>query len=290
MRMTLQAGLALLLALPWAAPASAAVVAPSATAAAPAYQFAPVNQYNLQMTARYWNPILHYVSQKSGVRLNLKLGRTAADTTAFILNNEVDFAFTNHLFSPDRAKLGWSVFGRRNGAPVHAQIVVPRDSKITSLAELEGSTIAFSGPEAMLSYKIPHAELQRRELRVNITFTGNMDSAFVQLFSGRVQAAAVHSELAAEYAERERKAFHVLWRSPPFNDLALMASSRVPRSDLEAVADAFLNMHRDPAGSKVLAQAAALVHASGPLAFVAAGEADYDDYRRFHQATPAAAR
>jgi phosphonate transport system substrate-binding protein len=290
MRMTLRAGLAVLLALPWAISSAATASPPSASAAAPVYQFAPVNQYNLRMTARYWNPILHYVSQKSGVRLHLKLGRTSANTTNFILANEVDFAFTNHLFSPDRAKLGWSVFARREGAPVHAQIVVPRDSKITSLAELEGSTIAFSGPQAMLSYKIPHAELQRRELAVNITFAGNMDAAFAQLFSGRAQAAGVHSELAAEYASRERKAFRVLWRSPPFSDMALVASSRVPRHELQAVADAFLNMHRDPAGSKILAQSAALVHASGPLAFVTAGEADYDDYRRFHQATPAAAR
>lgn len=286
MRMTLRAGLAVLLALPWAI-SSAAAAAP---VAAPVYQFAPVNQYNLQLTARYWNPILQYVSQKSGVRLNLRLGRTSADTTAFILANEVDFAFTNHLFGPDRDKLGWSVFARRDGAPVHGQIVVPRDSKITSLAGLAGSTVAFPGPEALLSYKIPHAELQRRELDVNITFAGNMDAAFAQLFSGRAQAAGAHSQLAAEYAGRESKQFRVLWRSPPFNDLALMASSRVPRRELQAVADAFLNMHRDPAGSRVLAQAAALVHASGPLAFVAAGDADYDDYRRFHQATPAAAR
>ena len=62
---------------------------------------------------------MRYVSQKSGVRLNLKLGRTSADTTSFVLAREVDFAFTNHLFSPDRMKMGWTVFGRRDAVPVH---------------------------------------------------------------------------------------------------------------------------------------------------------------------------
>lgn len=84
----------------------------------PVYNFSPVNQYNLQVSAGFWNPIIRYVSQKSGVRLNLKLGRTSADTTSFVLAREVDFAFTNHLFSPDRARMGWTVFGRRNAPPL----------------------------------------------------------------------------------------------------------------------------------------------------------------------------
>ncbi|MGX4641372.1 phosphate/phosphite/phosphonate ABC transporter substrate-binding protein [Massilia sp. SYSU DXS3249] len=278
MRSTIRAGLALLLALSWASPASAS---------GPVYQFSPVNQYNLKVTAGYWNPILAYVSQKSGVRLNLKIGRTSADTTGFILANQVDFAFTNHLFGPDRVKLGWSVFARRDGAPVHAQIVVPADSTVTSLDQLAGATFAFPGREALLSYLVPYAELQRRRQPVKAVFAGNMDAAFTQLFSGRAQAAGAHSQLVEHYAGRENKRFRVLWSSPPFNDLPLMASSRVPRAQLQAVADAFLGMHRDPQGRKVLAEAAALVHARTPLSFVAAGEADYDDYRRFYSAQSA---
>jgi phosphonate transport system substrate-binding protein len=69
------------------------------------YNFSPVNQYNLQVSASFWNPIIRYVSHRSsGVRLNLKLGRTSADTTSYVLAREVDFAFTNHLFSPDRKR------------------------------------------------------------------------------------------------------------------------------------------------------------------------------------------
>ena len=73
--------------------------------AEPTYNFSPVNQYNLQVSAGFWNPIIQYVSSRSGVRLNLKLGRTSADTTSYVLAREVDFAFTNHLFSPERDKM-----------------------------------------------------------------------------------------------------------------------------------------------------------------------------------------
>jgi phosphonate transport system substrate-binding protein len=263
---------------------------PPTPAATRAYSFSPVNQYNLQVSAGFWNPIIRYVSAKSGVALNLKLGRTSADTTSYVLAREVDFAFTNHMFSPERSKMGWTVFGRRNAAPVRSQIVVPADSPVHKLSELAGSAVAFPGPEALIAYKAAYAQLLAAGVPVTVVFAGNMDAAFTQLFSGKVRAAGANSQLVQHYASREGKEFRVLWSSAPFNDLALMASPRVPEQDLRAVANAFLSMHRDPEGKRILAAAAALVHAAEPLSFVAASEADYASYRDFYAGAPASLR
>lgn len=256
----------------------------------PTYNFSPVNQYNLQVSAGFWNPIIRYVSEKSGVRLNLKLGRTSADTTSFVLAREVDFAFTNHLFSPDREKMGWTVFGRRNAPPVRAQIVVPADSPVKSLAELAGSAVAFPGPEALIAYKVTYAQLLRLRIPVNVVFAGNMDAAFTQVFAGRARAAGANSQLVANYNGREGKAFRVLWSSAPFNDLALMASPRVPAEQVRAVAHAFLGMASDPEGRRILQSASELVHAPVPVSFVAASDADYAAYRAFYAGAPAELR
>ncbi len=282
MRTMTRAGLALLL-LPL-------LCGPAAAAATPTYNFSPVNQYNLQVSASFWNPIVRYVSGKSGVHLNLKLGRTSADTTSFVLAKEVDFAFTNHLFSPERMKMGWTVFGRRNAEPVRAQIVVPADSPVRRLSDLANSIVVFPGPEALIAYKVTYAQLLRQNVPVTVAFAGNMDAAFTQLFSGRAKAAGANSQLVQNYSGREDKRFRVLWSSAPFNDLALMASPRVPAEQVRAVADAFLNMHRDPEGRRILEAAAELVHAPEPLSFVAAGDADYAAYRSFYQAAPAELR
>jgi phosphonate transport system substrate-binding protein len=254
------------------------------------YNFSPVNQWNLQVSASFWNPIIRYVSAKSGVHLNLKLGRTSADTTSYVLTREVDFAFTNHMFSPDRIKMGWTVFGRRDAPPVMGQVVVPADSKVTDLKELAGAAVAFPGPEAMIAYKTPYAQLLRRNIPVNVVFTGNQDAAFTQLFAGKVKAAGANSQLVANWSGREGKAFRVLWSSPPYNDLALMASPRVPLDDVRAVARAFLTMHQDPEGRRILAEAGELVHAPTPVAFVAASDADYASYRAFYADAPASLR
>lgn len=293
MRTSPRAGLpllSLLLLLALLLPAARAGATHPAAANSPVYNFSPVNQYNLQVSASFWNPIVRYVSNRSGVRLNLKLGRTSADTTSFVLAKEVDFAFTNHLFSPERTKMGWTVFGRRNAEPVRAQIVVPFDSPIRRLADLANSTVVFPGPEALIAYKVTYAQLLRQNVPVTVAFAGNMDAAFTQLFSGRARAAGANSQLVQNYSGRENKRFRVLWSSPPFNDLALMASPRVPGGQVRAVAEAFLNMHRDPEGRRILEAASELVHAPEPLSFVAADDADYAAYRSFYQAAPAGLR
>jgi phosphonate transport system substrate-binding protein len=93
-----------------------------------------------------------------------------------------------------------------------------------------------------------------------------------------------------EYAVREGRKFRVLWSSPAFNDLALMASPRVPRSDLQAVAKAFLGMHRDAQGKKILEDAAKTVNAKKPVVFVAASDEDYASYQDFYRNAPASLR
>jgi phosphonate transport system substrate-binding protein len=259
-------------------------------ATAPSYNFAPVNQYNLQVSAMLWNPIIDYVSQKSGVRLNLRLGRTSADSTNYVLAREVDFAFTNRLFCPGHAGLGWTVFGRRNTPPLRAQIVVPVDSPVNSIDELAGAAVAFPGPEAMIAYKVAYAHLLHRNIPVDAVFAGNTDATFGQLLAGKVKAAGASSQLTQQYEGRERKSFRVLWASAPFTDLALMASPRVPADQVRAVANAFFGMDQDPEGRHILAAAAELVHAEAPYSFIPASGTDYAAYRAFCASAPPSVR
>jgi phosphonate transport system substrate-binding protein len=259
----------------------------SAQAQTAPYNFSPVNQWDINLTAAYWNPIIAYVSEKSGVKLNLKIGRTSADTTSYVLAKEVEFVFSNHLFSPEREQLGWKVFGRRNTPPVQGQIVVPADSGITDIAQLKGQEVAFAGPEAFIVYKVPYANLLSKQIDVKVVFAGNQNAAFAQLFSGKVAASGGNSQLVEGYTRREGKKFRVLWSSEPFMDLALMASSKVPEKDLKAVSTAFIGMYRDPKGQEILHQASKEVGLPNDAYFIAASGADYAAYRRFYQSAPA---
>jgi phosphonate transport system substrate-binding protein len=264
-----------------------------AQAPAPApgeYRFSPVNQYGIQLTAAYWNPIVSYVSEKSGVKLVLKLGRTSADTTAYVLAQEVEFVFSNHLFSPEREKLGWKVFGRRNTPPVHGQLIVLADSPIKDIKDLAGKSVSYAGPEALIGYKIPHAALLSRNIDVQVVFGGNQDAALAQLVAGKVQATGGNAQLLAGYAKRESKNFRPIWTSDPVQDLALMAASKVPPKDVQAVAQAFIGMSKDPKGRDILHAASMQVGLTADAGFIASDGSEYVTERRFYQTAPASLR
>ncbi|MEJ6006426.1 phosphate/phosphite/phosphonate ABC transporter substrate-binding protein [Paucibacter sp. AS339] len=263
---------------------------PATAADEPVYRFSPVNQANIALTADYWNPIMAFVSERSGVKLVLKIGRTSADTTSYVLAQEVEFVFSNHLFSPEREKLGWKVIGRRLTPPIHGQMIVPADSAITDLAQLSGKDIVYPGPEALVSYKFPYAHLLSKKIETKTVFAGNTDGALAQLFSGKASAAGVNSQLAENYARRENKKFRVLWSSEPLHDLALMAASKVPAKDVQAVAKAFAGMHKDPKGRAILVEVSKHVGLTDEAYFILSDGSEYDPYRRFYQNAPAQLR
>lgn len=269
---------------------AALICAAQATAQDTVYRFSPVNQWDINKTAAYWNPIIQYVSEKSGVRLQLKIGRTSADTTSYVLAQEVEFVFSNHLFSPERDALGWKVFGRRNAPELRGQIAVPADSPITRLEDLKGQEVAFAGPEAFIGYKVPYAHLLSRGIDVKVVFGGNQNAAIAQMFAGKARAVGSNSMLIDGYANRENKQFRILWTSEGYHDLALMASSKVPEKAVRAVAAAFMGMSKDPRGRDILHRASNEVGLGADAHFVPASGADYAPYRRFYQTAPAALR
>lgn len=254
------------------------------------YRFSPVNQWDIQKTAAYWNPIIKYVSDKSGVKMELKIGRTSADTTAYVLTREVEFIFSNHMFSPERDKLGWKVFGRRWTPPIFAQIAVPADSPIKSLEELKGQEVVFAGPEAFVGYKVTYGQLLSKGIDAKPVFAGNQNGAFAQMFAGRAKAVGSNSALIEGYTAREGKKFRILWTSEGYHDLALMASSKVPDKDVKAVASAFIGMHRDPVGKAILLKASEEVGLDSKAYFLPATGEDYASYRKFYQTAPASLR
>lgn len=266
--------------------AATAIAAAPATPAPTVYRFSPVNQWDIKTTAAYWNPIINYVSDKSGVKLELKIGRTSADTTAYVLAQEVEFVFSNHLFSPERQRLGWKVFARRKTPELHAQIAVPADSDITRIEQLQGQEVVFAGPEAFVGYKVPAAYLASQGVQVKTVFAGNQNAAFVQLFSGRAKAVGSNSQLIEGYERREGKRFRVLWTSEGFHDLALMASGKVPAPVVRAVEQAFVTMHLDPRGRQILETASKAVGLNDVPYFVPATAADYASYYRFFESAP----
>jgi phosphonate transport system substrate-binding protein len=264
--------------------AAAAMHSPGA-AAQQAYAFNVLNQRTIALTAQYWNPILTYVSRKSGVPLDLKLAKTAKEGNAAAELGKYDFLYTNHFFTPARDRLGYQVIARPAGPGISSQIVVPMDSPIQSLADLDGKEVAFVTPDGFTGYWLPMDALLRAKVNVKVVFAGNQEASQAQLKVKKVAAAGVNSTIMARYARREGFEYRALWTSDLYQDLCIMANPKVPRDKVAAVRAAFLNMAKDPEGRQILEAGADLLKSKSELGFVAAENADYDNYRKFYKTT-----
>lgn len=249
------------------------------------YAFGVLNHRSLQATAAYWNPILNYVSMRSGVPLELHIGRTANETTDRVVAGQLDFAYTNHLFSPKRDKLGWRVLARQDSPGIRGQIVVLENSPIRTLQQLEGRTVVFANPYGMTGYYVPMDRLMRAGVSVIPVFSGNQEASMGQLASGQVAAAGVNHQIMADFAQRRQIEYRVLAESEPYFDLAVMASPRVEAADADKVREAFIGMARDTDGLAVLQHAARSLGLPQARGFVPADDRDYNNYRTFFRQT-----
>lgn len=265
--------------------ATAAATHSSALAAENTHLFNVLNQRSVALTAQYWNPILKYVSQKSGVPLELRLAKTAKEGNAIAERGGYDFLYTNHFFTPERDRLGWRVIARPAGPGIRSEIVVPKDSEIQSLRDLEGKEIAFPSPDGFTGYWLPMDALLKAKVNVRAVFVGNQEASFAQLKVKKVAAAGVNSTVMARYGRREGFEYRALWTSDIYGDLCIMANPKLPKESIAAVRDALVNMAQDKEGRKVLQAGADLLKMNGELGFVAAEDRDYDNYRAFFRNT-----
>jgi phosphonate transport system substrate-binding protein len=197
------------------------------------------------LTAQFWNPILRYVSDPSGVPLQLKIAPTGTDHRAMVRRGQLDFLYSNHNFIKENSGSGYRVFARTEGDAERGEIVVLQDSPIQSLADLEGMEMVFPHAAAFLGYHLPMDALLRKGIYVKSHFAGNQEGAMGPLKAGRVVAAGVNAEVMKAFAKRE--------------------------------------MANDPEGRKVLASSAALLQQTSPLRFIAAKDAEFDNMRRFYR-------
>lgn len=67
-------------------------------AAATPLTFGVLPQRSIVMTAEYWNPILSYLEQRTGIPLVLKIERTAQEHARQVRLGSYDLVYSNHIY------------------------------------------------------------------------------------------------------------------------------------------------------------------------------------------------
>lgn len=240
----------------------------------PALMFGVLNQQSPIQTAERWNPILRYLTKKTGIPLHLKMGATVEKTDAMMRREEFDLIFTNHNFQSEFDGK-YKVLVRWAGNPIHGALVVHEDSTAISLSDLQGKVVGFPSAEAFVAYAVPMVALNDAKVSVRPKFAGSQDGALAQLKARQVEAAAVNTRFLEQYAKREHLAYRIIFQSEPFHELPVVVHPRVAPEKVTALRQALLELAHDPS--------AADIYAGRCAGFEMAEEHDYDNVRQVYR-------
>ena len=242
-------------------------------------------QRSVVITAQYWNPILQYISRKSGVRLELKPEKSGQEFSVAVGRGNFDLVYANHFFSPTNAKVGYRIFARPEEETIRGAIVVLEGAPLSKLEELNGLEVGFPSKAAFVAYAVTLDALIRKGVMVKPVFGGTQEGIMTQLKIGKVVAAGVNSQVMGDFARREHMKYRTLWQSQEYLPLPLAAHPRVPATAVAAVRNVLVAMARDPEGLRILESSAALIGQKPPLGFVAATDEEYRNQWDFYRTT-----
>jgi len=253
---------------------------PPALAAKKIYTFGVSPQKSSSELAETWAPVLAWLSAKSGVELRFSTAKSSAEFSKRLGKGGYDFCYVNpQQYTLLHKKPGYDAFAREKGRTLVGILVAGKESKISSLQELEGSTLAFSSPTSFAASVLPQAELRKLGIHFTPVYVNSHESVYLNVARG-IYPAGGGIVRTFETAEPEtRDALKVLMTTRGYTPHAIARHPRVAKSDMKKVQAAMIAMNDDPIGKQLL----------GVLKFKgleAAVDSDWNDIRSLNLPAP----
>jgi ABC-type phosphate/phosphonate transport system substrate-binding protein len=126
-----------------------------------------------------------------------------------------------------------------------------------------------------VAYAVPMMALNAAGVTVEAVFAGNQEGGLAQLKVRQVDAAAVNSRYLTQYAAQQSLRYREIFTSEAYAELPVVAHSRLPKAQVDAIQKALLAMRTDPRAIDAL-------EAANFGGFDAATDKDYDNTRRVY--------
>ncbi len=218
------------------------------------YSVGVVPQFEARRIATIWQPILDEVSQRSGVKLQLKASPNIPRFEEQFAAGEFDFAYMNPYHAIQANKIqGYTPLLRDNGRNLFGIIVVKKDSPIMSVEELDGKTVAFPAPNALGAALLPRAEFNRKfNIKVKELYVKSHSSVYLNVLLGKADAGGGVQKTLSQQPENIRQQLRILYKTSIVPPHPFTAHPRIDKSIQEKVAAAFLELGNSKKGKALL--------------------------------------
>ncbi|UAA40489.1 phosphate/phosphite/phosphonate ABC transporter substrate-binding protein [Paraneptunicella aestuarii] len=237
------------------------------------YTFAFVPQQSAKKMAKKWQPILDYLSEKTGDDYRFT---TAKDIPTFekrLASNTYDVAYMNpYHFTVFNVSPGYQALVKQKDKRITGIIVVHKDSPIKTLEELNGATIAFPAPAAFAATLLTSAEFRKKGISIYPQYVSSHDSVYLNVSRGFMVAGGGVSRTFYNADKAVQDKLRILLTTPQYTPHAFAVKSSLPEAVVNRLKLAMVHMHESELGGKLLKS----VNFNG---FEAATNADWDDVR-----------
>jgi phosphonate transport system substrate-binding protein len=227
----------------------------SATPAqAETFKVGVVPQFEPQMLAEIWMPILDELGRRTGHDFVMVGSPRIPEFEVSFLEGEFDFAYMNpfhYLKAADSQR--YRPLVRDGDRQLFGVLVVAADAPFDDVADLDGELIAFPSPNALGAALLMRADLERiHGISYEARYVATHSSAYLNVALGEAQAAggvmATFNRIDPAIRERLRIIYETT-RLPPH---PFVAHSRVEDSVAEDVRQAFIDMADSDEGQALL--------------------------------------
>lgn len=218
------------------------------------FTFAIVPQLPASTTISNWRPLLHHLSQHTGLNIQIILYKSFIEFETDIMNGKPDFVYMNpyHQVVAYQSQ-GYIPLIRDNSTQLIGILVVRKDSPIRSVRELEGKTIAFPSPNAFAASLYMRALLsEKEEIKYTSEYAVTHNNVYRNVALGLVDAGGgVNKTLEAESPDI-REQLRVIYEIPGVAPHPISAHPRVSTQIREAVIRGLMEMATDNDGKAAL--------------------------------------
>ena len=235
--------------------------------------FGVVPQQSASKLANKWSPILKHISEETGIEISFATAPSIPLFEKKLIEGKYDLAYMNPLhYTLYSQSPGYVAIAKQADKKIRGIIVAQKDAKLSSLDDLNNTSMAFPAPLAFAATVLPTAELKSQDIQIKPHFVKSHDSVYRSVAMGLYPAGG-GIERNFDLIQPEIKSqLKILWKTKGYTPHAIAAHPRISASQRRQIQSAFLNLNNTEEGRELLAE----LQFSG---IDSASDADWNDVR-----------
>lgn len=232
----------------------AAMLASSMVMAAEPLVLARAPQLSAAKTSMTWTPFVDYLSEKTGVKIQLKVYDDRNVFESDVRKGNVAFYFGNPGYGVvGHMQHGYVPLVRSDRKLLEGIIVVRKDSGITDVMQLAGRSIAFPSKTAFAASLYIRSRIDSDHgILYQPVYTGSHDNTYRTVLVGKAIAGGGVKRTLESEDRRNREQLNIIYTTPGMKAHPLMAHPEVDEKTRQAIQQAILDLDTNVDGKKML--------------------------------------